>query len=306
MVRATAANARTRRRRGSINRDDILAGAFEVARGTTLDQLSMPVLAAHLDVGVTSLYWYFRKKDELLDAMTEIAVAGYVAALPSVRDDQSWQEVLAEHFRVSRDLHSHDHVLSDLLLTRPATFTRDNARRVFQGVEAVIVKLVDAGFTPDNAYLAFTAASVFTRGMTMHDRILRLSGADMNRDPRSLTDWSSMPVLESMLDRHALTGTTDENFEFGLARLIAGFSALLVEQEADQAGRRTGGGTGRANRVAPDAVEKPIKKARPVKRAAAGKSESKTLAKPTEEPKAPKKPARATKADQRRPARSTG
>jgi AcrR family transcriptional regulator len=35
----------------------------------------MPRLAQRLDVGVTSIYWYFRSKDDLLDMMTERAMA---------------------------------------------------------------------------------------------------------------------------------------------------------------------------------------------------------------------------------------
>jgi AcrR family transcriptional regulator len=60
-----------RRERGSISVDTILNGAFEVAAEVSIDNLSMPQLARHLDVGVTSIYWYFRRKDELLDAMTD-------------------------------------------------------------------------------------------------------------------------------------------------------------------------------------------------------------------------------------------
>ena len=62
---------RRRRERGSISVDEILNGAFEVATEVSIANLSMPLLAKHLDVGVTSIYWYFRKKDELLDAMTD-------------------------------------------------------------------------------------------------------------------------------------------------------------------------------------------------------------------------------------------
>ena len=65
------AQRRQRRERGSISVDEILNGALEVAAEVSIDNLSMPLLARHLDVGVTSIYWYFRKKDELLDAMTD-------------------------------------------------------------------------------------------------------------------------------------------------------------------------------------------------------------------------------------------
>ena len=45
-----------------------------------------------------------------------------------------------------------------------------------------------------------------------------------------MTDWSSMPVLASLLDRHPLAGTTDEDFAFSAARLLCGFEVLLAEQ----------------------------------------------------------------------------
>lgn len=53
---------RRRRERGSINPDDIVSGAFELAEQVSIDNLSMPMLGKHLDVGVTSIYWYFRKR----------------------------------------------------------------------------------------------------------------------------------------------------------------------------------------------------------------------------------------------------
>ena len=71
---ATHANGRARRERGSISIEEILRGAFDIARAVSVDNLSMPQLARHLDVGVTSIYWYFRRKDDLLDAMTEQAL----------------------------------------------------------------------------------------------------------------------------------------------------------------------------------------------------------------------------------------
>jgi AcrR family transcriptional regulator len=79
------AQRRQRRERGSISVDDTLNGAFEVAAEVSIDNLSMPLLARHLDVGVTSIYWYFRKKDELLDAMTGRALARYECTVPCRR-----------------------------------------------------------------------------------------------------------------------------------------------------------------------------------------------------------------------------
>ena len=74
VAKQATAEKRQRRERGSINPDDIIKGAFELAEEVGIDNLSMPLLGKHLGVGVTSIYWYFRKKDDLLNAMTDRAL----------------------------------------------------------------------------------------------------------------------------------------------------------------------------------------------------------------------------------------
>src|SRR5216683_7527058 len=95
--RSTDGSRRERRHRGSLSADDIIKGAFDAAQGMSLDKLSMPGLAQHLGVGVTSIYWYFRKKEDLLNAMTDVAVDTVVRELPLMADDKPWQEVLYNH-----------------------------------------------------------------------------------------------------------------------------------------------------------------------------------------------------------------
>ncbi len=239
MPKAAPKAIRQRRQRGSINAEEIIVGAFEVARRESLDQLSMPALAEHLGVGVTSIYWYFRKKDDLLNAMTDVAVDTYIREMPPLPDDQPWQDALYNHCRASRDVHRNDQILSDLLFIRTSTYTRYATRRVFEVEEAAIRMLVDAGFTAENAFMVYNAASIYMRGMIIHDRILRLSHAPTLDDrQRRMIDWSTMPLLESQIDRHPLAGTTDEDFAFGMARLISGFEALLREQGTKAAGRQ--------------------------------------------------------------------
>jgi AcrR family transcriptional regulator len=200
----------------------------------------MPALAEHLGVGVTSIYWYFRKKDDLLNAMTDVAVDTVVKELPLLADDQPWQKVLYTHCHDSRELHRDDQILTDLLLLRTSSYTRDATRRVFEMEESLLRRLVDAGFTTENALMVYNAASIYLRGMIIHDRILRLSNTPTLDDrQRQLTDWSTMPLLGSLVDDHLFAGTSDEDFAFGMSRLISSFETLLAEQgKTEPAGRQ--------------------------------------------------------------------
>ncbi len=101
VAKQPTAEKRQRRERGSINPDDIINGAFELAEQVSIDNLSMPLLGKHLGVGVTSIYWYFRKKDDLLNAMTDRALREFVVATPTSRP-RIGAESLANHARTMR------------------------------------------------------------------------------------------------------------------------------------------------------------------------------------------------------------
>ena len=172
-----------------------MRGAFEVASETSVDSLSMPVLAERLDVGVTSIYWYFRKKDRLLDAMTEIAASGYATALMPVPRDQSWAEVLRQHFARQHAVLVGDPTVADLLMTRTSVYSEVASRSIFTVVEAVLTVLIEQGFTPEDALRAYNTMSVYTRGVVLQNR-----------------------------------GGADDDIAFGLGRLVCGFEALLAER----------------------------------------------------------------------------
>ena len=133
MAKQATAEKRQRRERGSINPDDIIKGAFELAEEVGIDNLSMPLLGKHLGVGVTSIYWYFRKKDDLLNAMTDRALRQYVFATPYV-EAKDWRETLRNHARTMRKTFMGNPILCDLILIRSALSPRAaRARRAGGG-----------------------------------------------------------------------------------------------------------------------------------------------------------------------------
>jgi AcrR family transcriptional regulator len=167
------ANAKTdtrkRRDRGSISADEILAGAFDVAGQVSIDNLSMPVLAKHLDVGVTSIYWYFRRKDDLLDAMTDRALERFEFTVPTI-DASNWRESLRDHARTMRKHFRDNPILCDLVLIR-GQFGGSAVRGALQKIEQPVAALIEAGLDTHQAVAVYGAISVHTRGSAVLERI---------------------------------------------------------------------------------------------------------------------------------------
>lgn len=232
VAKQATADKRQRRERGSINPDDIISGAFELAEQVSIDNLSMPLLGKHLGVGVTSIYWYFRKKDDLLNAMTDRALSKYVFATPYV-EASDWRESLRNHARSMRKTFLGNPILCDLILIRAALSPRA-ARLGAQEMERAIANLVEAGLSPEDAFDTYSAMSLHVRGSVV---LHRLSEKNQSADSDSRTFESTMaidpgttPLLAQVTGQGHRIGAPDEtNFEYGLD-CILDHAGRLIEK----------------------------------------------------------------------------
>ena len=101
----------------SLDVEDIITGAFELAEDVSISGLGMPVVARQLGVPLTSIYWHFRKKEDLLDAMTDRAIKQYHFTTP-FEGGGPWQDGLRNHFRKMRQVFQENPVLCELILMR--------------------------------------------------------------------------------------------------------------------------------------------------------------------------------------------
>jgi AcrR family transcriptional regulator len=232
VAKQPTAEKRQRRERGSINPDDIIKGAFELAEQVGIDNLSMPLLGKHLGVGVTSIYWYFRKKDDLLNAMTDRALRQYAFATPYV-EAKDWRETLGNHARSMRETFMGNPILCDLILIRSALSPRA-AKAGVQEVERAISSLVEAGLSPEDAFDTYSAMSVYVRGSVVLHRLREknLAGEDGHGDidDTMTIDPESAPLLAAVTQKgHHLSAPDDRNFEFGLECILDRASRLLEQ-----------------------------------------------------------------------------
>ncbi len=232
MAKQATADKRQRRERGSINPDDIIKGAFELAEQVGIDNLSMPLLGRHLGVGVTSIYWYFRKKDDLLNAMTDRALRTYVFATPYIEADD-WRETLRNYAWTMRKTFMGNPILCDLILIRSALSPRAAQLGVLE-VEKAIASLVEAGLSAEDAFETYSAVSVHVRGSVVLQRLYEKNlaigdGAGAQLDDRMAIDPDSTPLLAKATadGLHRIATTDDSNFEYALNCLLDHAEGLI-------------------------------------------------------------------------------
>ena len=234
MAKQATADKRRRRERGSINPDDIVAGAFELAEEVGIDNLSMPLLGKHLGVGVTSIYWYFRKKDDLLNEMTNRALRQYVFETPYV-EAGNWRESLRNHARNMRKTFLSSPILTDLVLIRGALNAKTR-RLGLQQTESAITSLIEAGLSPADAFDTYSAVSVHVRGSVvlerLHEKTRDLFDGSQIGDEPSAIDPASTPVIAELSAKgHRLAEADEHGFEHTLG-CILDHAERLIERRA--------------------------------------------------------------------------
>src|SRR5690606_3069358 len=85
--------------RKAIGRDQIVASAFRLLDEAGLDGVSLRKVACQLGIRAPSLYWHFKSKQALVDAMADALIQDVARDVPA---GQSWRETLLQLAREFR------------------------------------------------------------------------------------------------------------------------------------------------------------------------------------------------------------
>jgi AcrR family transcriptional regulator len=236
-------NARPRRARGSLSAEEILSAAYLLVEHDGLEALSMPALSRQIGAGVTSIYWYFRNKDELLVALAEQVTADVYRRWQPLGDG-SWDEEMRRSFISFRQELSRVPVYLELfslrprfVLTQPSIFPV-----VMERLEADSTKLVEAGLNAVDAASAHYACSVYVRGFVTleHGRRIEPTEPDGTKsaglfDTIGRPDPIAFPVLSLLGDLESITVLDDASFVRGLDLLLEGIRGEVeLQTETNQ------------------------------------------------------------------------
>ncbi|KRD28732.1 hypothetical protein ASE35_19775 [Lysobacter sp. Root916] len=205
-----------------LQRDKVVAAALKLLDEVGMDGLTTRRLAEALGVQQPSLYWHFKNKRELLDALADAMLAEQRpvdrAAYPDWRD---WMTAQAHEFR--RCLRAHRDGARVHIGTRPQAGE-------FGDGEAQLAYLVAAGFAPADALRAMISLSYYTIGWLLEEQAATEAGRGPGQAPMA-PDPQRYPLLaqaQAVLSQN----DTEADYDYGLRALIAGFETLMVRPQA--------------------------------------------------------------------------
>ena len=208
--------------RPSLNRSTVVQAALNLLKKVGLDGLTTRSLATELGVKSPALYWHFRNKQELLDAMADAMVsrAGMGPPLPG----EPWPMWLARRARAYR---------ASLLAYRDSARIVTEAQQLslatLQSLNDELQAMVNLGFDPVQALRTITALTNYVDGFVLQEQSSRQPSANHPVTPESLAAFFREGKAAPLLVAFAQGGSpySEESFEYGLRALIEGCATEL-------------------------------------------------------------------------------
>lgn len=217
-----------------IEREKLLDEALALLNEVGLDHFSTRRLAERLGVQQPALYWHFRNKSALLDALNGLMLARFHdSRLPS--PGEQWDEFTFANARSFR---------------RALLAVRDGARlnagthpatREFADAERQLRLYVDAGFTAQQAFNIAIGVTRYVVGFVLEEQGERDREDDESEwggaDP--MAEIAPFPLLAKALQPLISGGTinTEAVFEAGLGYMVAGMRESLGAGATGPGGR---------------------------------------------------------------------
>ncbi len=220
-----ALRAAKRKPRVRLNTDRVLRAAIEIADKRGIESLTMRKLAQELGVEAMTVYYYFAKKDDIVDGILDFVVSEI--EVPAGGGD--WRVAL-RHSAISAHKVLVRHSWACSLMMSPA---RVRPAR-FRYMESLLGRLREAGFSANMTHHAYHALDSHILGFTMWEvgyttgiRALPDSGERLRRE---LTLAEYPYLVEHMGEHQRKSGREggESEFEFGLDLILDGLENIRV------------------------------------------------------------------------------
>lgn len=206
-------------RRGTLNRERVLAAAIELADEIGVEALTIRRLAAALGVGAMTIYHHVPSKEEIIDGMVEMVYAEI--ELPEKGTE--WRTAMRERCKSARAVLGRHPWAAPLMESRlnpgPANLRHH---------DAVIGCLREGGLSLQMTAHAYAILDSFIYGFAFEEAMLPAQGgegfAQVAREIAAQMAFAGYPYLAELTTDHVLQPGYDfgDSFEFGLDLIIDG------------------------------------------------------------------------------------
>lgn len=213
----------------AIGRDRIVDEALALLDEVGIDKLSTRKLAERLGVQQPALYWHFRNKAELLDAInSEMLLRYHSDRLP--KPGQDWVTFTLANARSIRKT-----LLAVRDGARLTAGTRPSVAE-FADAESVLQLYVDTGFSAEEAFGIAICVTRYVVGYVLEEQGERERDRMDENVPKTdfMEELAPFPLLAKALENFPTVRTvnTEAVFESGLSYLLAGIQEKLRAKQA--------------------------------------------------------------------------
>jgi AcrR family transcriptional regulator len=150
--------------RSPLNQEHIIAAAFQLLDEAGIEGVSLRKVACSLGIRAPSLYWHFKNKQALIDAMADAMVAEVARDIPEGQHWRITMHQIANEFRTAFKAHR------DGARVYAGTFlATENVLRVGN---ATIGALIDAGASVDFAATTALDSIYYVMGFVIEEQSL--------------------------------------------------------------------------------------------------------------------------------------
>jgi TetR/AcrR family tetracycline transcriptional repressor len=218
--------------RNSLDDAVIIEAALDAVAGLGVDGLTVPAVARRLGVRPTAVYWHFRRKEDLLEALDGYALERFDSLFPPLPDG-SWRDHVRAYWTEYRRILRKNPVLCELIVVRWVKSLR-SAQAVnvhFRRVDGQLAVLMAAGFPPEQAARAYHTLSTYTRGCLLSERgavVPAGDSLDHQMPDRVVANPAGLPALHAAAPYWNASLATEEDFQAGLETVLDGLACQLA------------------------------------------------------------------------------
>jgi TetR/AcrR family transcriptional regulator, tetracycline repressor protein len=203
-----------------VNRDMVIRGAMELLNEVGLERLTLRLLGRELKIQAATLYWHFKSKEELIDAMATTVLAEGGAQLIPANESRDWG-IWAASFGTG--------------LRKTLLAYRDGARMVIgtrltdttymKAVERIVTKFIESGFTIRQTVVVLSTIYNYTLSFVMEEQAVfprpgkRSAEYDLTKRNAKL-DANELPILRKA--GAILFDQFDRRYKEGLDLILQG------------------------------------------------------------------------------------